>query len=399
MKKSILATSIAAAVFGLGATAAQAQTYELKSNGIGNMLIVPYFSTQEGNATLLSITNTDLVNGKAVKVRFRGAANSDDLFDFQVFLSPGDVWTANVSKAADGKSVLTTSDNSCTKPAKAALNAARFSTSRLDQTMSAELQASGTREGYIEIINMADIPKTGDTTYTAYKYAVGTATPLVQLGATGIPNTGTTSTATNVNPLFTAVKHVASVAPCSGAAWDGLDSSKIEFMTTAAEAVAGTVTGAAIYGLAAPTTGLMANWTLINVSNAASWSGQAVAIQANPGNGSTNVVFSPQTSVAVSAANLANYTADPLLIPQTLTSVLNLTSLALATSSAASAVVAGAQYDLPDLSTPYMGVITGPDEARTQAFDLTTLLSTGTNNLISEFFTDSAVSASTDMVL
>jgi len=71
MKKSILASSIAAAVFGLGAvTGAQAA---------GDILLVPYFSAQGANATLLSIVNTDTVNGKAVKVRFRGAANSDDL--------------------------------------------------------------------------------------------------------------------------------------------------------------------------------------------------------------------------------------------------------------------------------------------------------------------------------
>ena len=35
-------------------------------------------------ATLLNLINTDTVRGKAVKVRFRGAANSDDVYDFQV---------------------------------------------------------------------------------------------------------------------------------------------------------------------------------------------------------------------------------------------------------------------------------------------------------------------------
>ncbi len=131
MKKSILASSIAAAVFGLGAVGAHA--FEVQSRGVGDMLIVPYFTTQSNNATLLNLTNTDLKSGKAVKVRFRGAANSDDVFDFQVFLSPGDVWTANISKGADGLSRLTTSDKSCTKPSAAVLNATPFITSRLDQ--------------------------------------------------------------------------------------------------------------------------------------------------------------------------------------------------------------------------------------------------------------------------
>ena len=75
---------------------------EVRQSGTGHQLIVPYFNTQVGNATLFNIVNTDTVNGKAVKVRFRGASNSDDVFDFQLFLSPGDVWTANISKGPNG---------------------------------------------------------------------------------------------------------------------------------------------------------------------------------------------------------------------------------------------------------------------------------------------------------
>ena len=125
MKKNVLALSIATAVVGFAGSAhaigtigtnATATQLTFGDTGIGHMLLVPYFSTQNGNATLLSLVNTDTVNGKAVKVRFRGAKNSDDIFDFQVFLSPGDVWTANVSQNADGRSALTTEDNSCTRP-------------------------------------------------------------------------------------------------------------------------------------------------------------------------------------------------------------------------------------------------------------------------------------------
>ena len=67
------------------------------NNSTGHILISPYFSTQSGNITTLHIANTDLVNGKAVKVRFRSAANSDDVFDFQILMSPGDVWTGGVT--------------------------------------------------------------------------------------------------------------------------------------------------------------------------------------------------------------------------------------------------------------------------------------------------------------
>jgi len=155
MKKSILASSIAAAVFGLGAvTGAQAAealsaTTGSANYGIGDVLLVPYYSAQAENATLLYIINTDTQSGKAVKVRFRGAANSDDVFDFQVFLSPKDVWTANISKGADGLARLTTSDTTCTKPSAAVLNATPFQTGRLNTAFTGDALANGTREGYI----------------------------------------------------------------------------------------------------------------------------------------------------------------------------------------------------------------------------------------------------------
>jgi len=116
MKKNVLALSISAALCGLGmvgsayavtdlgvATSVGAAT-KLKGNndGIGHNLIVPYYTAQGKNATAFTLTNTTNV-AKAVKIRFRGAENSDDVLDFQVFLSPFDVWTASVSQSATGE--------------------------------------------------------------------------------------------------------------------------------------------------------------------------------------------------------------------------------------------------------------------------------------------------------
>src|SRR6478735_4195715 len=72
----------------LGATNADAEQFS--AGGVGHQLIVPYFNTQNGNATIISVTNSDTINGKVLKVRFRGASNSNDILDFLVFLSPGD---------------------------------------------------------------------------------------------------------------------------------------------------------------------------------------------------------------------------------------------------------------------------------------------------------------------
>ena len=144
---------------------ATANTLQVSESGAGHFLIVPYFTTQSGNALLLSLINMDEVNGKAVKLRFRSARNADTLFDFQVFLAPGDMWTANVSQNGNGLSYLTTSDASCSKPGRASINATPFKTARLNPKSSAAARADETREGYIEIVTMADIPPSSSGLY------------------------------------------------------------------------------------------------------------------------------------------------------------------------------------------------------------------------------------------
>jgi hypothetical protein len=118
MRKNLLAKSIATLVSGFAlvggahavivanptapANVAPAQTLEVNEDGIGHSLLYPYFNAQGTNYTLFTVTNTDMLNGKAIKIRFRGAENSDDVYDITVFLSPGDVWNANITRGADG---------------------------------------------------------------------------------------------------------------------------------------------------------------------------------------------------------------------------------------------------------------------------------------------------------
>ncbi len=156
MKKTILALGVSTLLAGL-ATTASAQSpltspLVVTPTNIGHILVVPYFTAQEGNATLLNIVNTDKMNGKALKVRFRGASNSDDVFDFTLFLSPGDVWAAEISQnPSTGLARLSTSDNSCTLPTQVNRD---FITARVNPKADT---ANETREGYIEILNAADI--------------------------------------------------------------------------------------------------------------------------------------------------------------------------------------------------------------------------------------------------
>ncbi len=200
MKKKILAVGVAAIVGSLSGVASAAMN--VNENGIGHINVLPYYSVQEGNATLISITNTDTTNGKAVKVRFRGAKMSDDVFDFQIFLSPGDVWTGAVTQ--DGNVArMTTTDKSCTLPQSVNQS---FVTARLLD----DEKATGTREGYVEIINMGDIPS-GSDLFTTIKHVNGVApceadvligtgsTPIDHSDDLTVPTTGLTTFATVIN--------------------------------------------------------------------------------------------------------------------------------------------------------------------------------------------------------
>ena len=394
MKKSILASSIAAAVLGLGAVGSAQAAQALASSsgsgnyGIGDSVIIPYFSAQDSNATLLSIINTDTQNGKAVKVRFRGAANSDDLFDFQVFLSPKDVWTANVSKGAGGIAQLTTTDASCTKPATSVINSTPFVLGRLNSTLSADAQANNTREGYVEIIGMADIPPNSLATGSGGLWTAN----LRQTPSTDAKVLAGTALQTD-NPLFFAIKHASNVAPCTGAAWTALDAVTAFNLTSATTGTTGT---AAALGMVPLSGGLLANWTIVNTVNAAAFGGEGIAITSNTSQANRTVIYSPQIGNAVSATDVAAWSADPLFRAASGTAMYSLTTQALTTAVGSNAVFDAGYYDLPDLSTsieatPAAGV------PETNITNITAALSQRAS-LINEFAIESAIGGSTDWV-
>jgi hypothetical protein len=376
MRKNLIAMSVATLVAGLGlaggaaanvlqdnsvATPTNATAETVTNGGIGHQLIIPYYNVQGGNATLFNIVNTDVVNGKAVKVRFRGASNSDDVFDFQLFLSPGDVWAATITKAADGTATLTTVDKSCTLPAVVTNTA--FVTARLPAFLTAAQKAQQTREGYVEIFNMADIPPNAQD-------------------AAGVALAG-------ANPLFTAIKHVAGVAPCTAATMATLQADPAD------------IAAARALGFRSPSTGLFANFTIINVQKSGAATGEAASIAATVGvngpAGRGNIVFFPQVSGA--AATPDSFTADPALrtVAGGATGVQNGAGAAYAGGTVP--IVAASQFDLPDLSTPYLLLAAYPPVAAdplNQAEALTRSLAV--MNVINEYLTDPVIAANTDWV-
>ena len=327
---------------------------------IGHILLGEYFTTQNGNATTLHITNTDQNNGKAVKVRFRSAQNSDDVFDFTILMSPGDMWTGGiVADEATGRSKMITADTSCTLPP--VVNGELFPTDRLPSSKTDAQKASMTREGYIEVLNMANIPSDkvapGKEVYDSNRDSAG------KTGA-----------------LYRATKHSAGKPTCDSAVINTLRTNPTDMQA------------AADMGLDLPTGTLFANVNIVNVPNTASYANQAAAVvAAAAGVSSTgNIVFHPQ--IGGDAGNVDAATSDPLLRQS---AVLNSGKLAL--SPAALPLIKAQWFDLPDLSTPYItGLATGNDAPLDQANKLTTAMNS--SSVINEFNVDPSLAGATDWV-
>ena len=332
-------------------TATNTRDLRVAEGGTGHSLVVPYFNAQNGNMTVLHVVNTDTVHGKLAKVRFRSGANSDDLLDFQVFMSPGDVWTAAVTAGADGVAQLTTADGTCTLPALAKGVPQSFVTDRLSDK-AGEIAAQ-TREGYVEIFNMADIDSTK---------MYGT-------------NRNANST------LYTAIKHVGGTAPCTPAV---LDATLTNITTEAA---------ARGLGLDTPTSGLMGDWYIINVAQSTTFAGAATALTAVQTVGGTdagrgNFVHFPQNAAA--APKPEGNTSDPLFRVAFTRNNAN--------AGVTEAALEASNYDLPDMSTPYTLNAGGAAvvDTRVQAFNLTRALAV--TSITNQYANDPTITAKTDWV-
>ena len=178
-RKTLYAAIAGAATIGVAGTA---QAVNVSADGLGQVLIYPYYTVQKNAAgqpynTLMSVVNTTSTT-KAVKVRFREGRNSVEVLDFNLFLSPWDVWTAALTPTADGGGQIATADKSCTIPSFTTGVAVPFRTLGLE---SGDNAASRTAEGYIEIFEMAT--ETGATAAKALHVAGVPACGITDAGA------------------------------------------------------------------------------------------------------------------------------------------------------------------------------------------------------------------------
>ena len=134
-----------------------ASAVHLSKNGTGQVLIFPYYTVNNDFNTLISLTNT-APEPKAYRVRFREAANSREVFAFNLYLGANDVWTAALVKGdADFQfhTRLITYDKSCTDP-ELTTSSGIFSKNNYEGDNGDIYDGDLNRmhEGFIEIIEM-----------------------------------------------------------------------------------------------------------------------------------------------------------------------------------------------------------------------------------------------------
>ncbi len=174
----------AAVVAGLAAAgfAGSANAVNINPDGLGQVLIFPYYTARSNYNTLISLVNTTNTT-KAVKVRFLEGKNSREVLDFNLFMSPFDVWTGAVVGTTNGARVVS-NDNSCVTPSDL------FAETRTDnglalnefknyQYTGANADAAAfptldrTREGYFEVLELGIVASAQITGYIKHSATTG----------------------------------------------------------------------------------------------------------------------------------------------------------------------------------------------------------------------------------
>ena len=199
MKKNLISLAVAASV--LGGAAVQAGQ-NVSPDGTGEVLMFPFYNADNGNATNMHIVNTTAAP-KAIKIRFVEYKNSDEVLDFNLYLSAHDHFAFGVIKDPNGTgAAVITSDNSCTVPALGSANPpfdGTAVTNSAGQTIRTQpfvnyQYANGldvdssierTLMGHVEVIEMGVLENVGSALGALTKYTQFAS--FATHGATGVP--------------------------------------------------------------------------------------------------------------------------------------------------------------------------------------------------------------------
>ncbi|MFT4872347.1 hypothetical protein [Congregibacter sp.] len=119
---------------------ANAQT--VANNALGDLALVPYYTVNGEWITGIHIVNTSAAT-QVVKFRFRRAVDSLDALDFNIVMSPKDVYAGFLSDDENGNISWSAGDTTCTVPV----------TTGGKLTMPS-IYREGAETGYVEIIGM-----------------------------------------------------------------------------------------------------------------------------------------------------------------------------------------------------------------------------------------------------
>ena len=143
---TIAAAAVATSVFG---------AVNVSLNNKGDYLNYPaYYATTNGWSTNVRVVNTNTTHAVVAKVVVREYATSKELLDFPIYLSPGDVWTADLVNNGTTVNVVSADDLSPEVP--------------MDQALNDNNPLVGTTHGYVEISAI------GTASATAIQTAAGT---------------------------------------------------------------------------------------------------------------------------------------------------------------------------------------------------------------------------------
>ncbi|MCA1767408.1 MAG: hypothetical protein LC639_04190 [Idiomarina sp.] len=120
-----------------------ASAVSVANNGAGDLALVPYYTVENGFITGVHVVNTSDLT-QVVKFRLRRGTDSMDALDFNIVMSPKDVWAGFISKDEDGVISFKADDTTCAAPGPTA-----------DGFVMPEIFLEGASTGYIEIIGMA----------------------------------------------------------------------------------------------------------------------------------------------------------------------------------------------------------------------------------------------------
>ncbi len=148
----------------MGATGAQA--VQVASEGLGQVLIYPYYTVQpdaSGAAydTYISIVNVTTAS-KAIKVRFLEGRNGREVMDFNLYLSPHDTWAAAITQAPGGGARMVFNDKSCIQPVTYKGTAVDFYSKNYTGANAdgGDPSILRTREGWVEVYEMGVVSNT-----------------------------------------------------------------------------------------------------------------------------------------------------------------------------------------------------------------------------------------------